>query len=351
MAWERNRRSMSEMGLWAFLTHNLSFAILTIIAVFILVLGRSDGSLLGAVRTMLQDGISPVFEWIAGPSNAVTRWTEGAGAFFDTYAENQRLREENAALLAVKNEAIELRQKVQRYEALLNTAPHGEVAAVTARVLADASGSFAHSLIVNAGREQGVTRGQAVSSEQGLIGHVVHTGMRSSRVLLLKDMGSRIPVRLERANVKAILAGDNSSEPFLEFLPRNAVIVAGDRVITAADGGVFPPGVPVGVVADSTDRPRVDLFADERRADFVRILNYTVAVDVDRTPAEPIPGKPKLGPEPPVIAPPIPPVIAAPAGPALPETRIGVPLSPGPAQGQRSVNAPMPAPQRAPLPE
>jgi rod shape-determining protein MreC len=326
MAWDRKRRGLEEVGPWAFLTHNVSFALLTLMAVVLLIAGRSQGSVVDTVRSVAQDIVSPVFSFIAGPSSLISRWTEGIGATLEIYAENQSLREENAKLLAYKNQAIELQQKVSRYEALLNTAPQPGIEFVTGRVIADAGGSLAQTLIVNAGQGMGVKVGQAVTNEQGLVGHIVNAGNQSARVLLLKDLGSRIPVRLERANVKAILAGDNSASPSLEFLPRNTVLVAGDRVITASDGGVFPPGIPVGTLTEEAGSPRVTLFADERRADYVRILKYTVQIDVDE-----IPGvvNPELRPQ--VEPPSLPPFIASPAGlPAVTvPPAVAMPVTPG----------------------
>jgi rod shape-determining protein MreC len=310
MAWDLKRRGAGETGRWSFLTHNLSFVLLILLAVLLLLAGRAQGSWTDAARSLLQDIVSPFFKTIAGPSNAASRWTEGLGAAFDVYGENQRLREENRALLAFKNEAIELRQKVTRYEALLNTGPQPGSAFVTGRVIADSGGAFQRSLIVGAGRALGVAKGQAVMTEQGLVGHVVNAGQQSSRVLLLTDISSRVPVRLERANVKAILAGDGSSAPYLDFLPRGSVLVAGDRVVTASDGGVFPPGMPVGVVSEGGGVPRVTPFTDERRADFVRIIRYEAPLDADTGTPEPLPGsrqrieppKPPIEVGPPVIA-------------------------------------------------
>lgn len=337
MAWDLKRRNSDETGPWSFLSHNLSFALLILLAVLLLLAGRSQGSATDAARSFLQDIVSPFFTAVAGPSNAASRWAEGLGAAFDVYGENQRLREENRQLLAFKNEAIELRQKVVRYEALLNTGPQPGAAFVTGRVIADSGGAFQNTLIVGAGRALGVAKGQAVMTERGLIGHVVNAGQQSARVLLLTDVSSRIPVRLERANVKAILAGDGSAQPYLDFLPRGVVLVAGDRVVTASDGGVFPPGLPVGTISEGGGGPRVSPFTDERRADFVRIIRYEAPLDADDGTPEPLPGaRPPTPPKPPVE--PGPPMIAdapAPSGvlPAAAPTPDAAPVRTGVAPG------------------
>jgi len=130
-------------------------------------------------------------------------------------------------------------------------------------------------------------------------------------VLLLTDLNSRIPVMIEGANLKAILVGDNTSQPVLEYLPPGSRITAGARVITTPDGGVFPPGVPVGTIAAGSRTPRVELFTAEGRADFVRVLHYEAPVDVNEAAPEPLPGATNAPAEtkpakPPVQAPPRP---------------------------------------------
>jgi rod shape-determining protein MreC len=330
MAWDLRRRGAGETGPWSFLSHNLSFALLILLAVLLLLAGRAQGSWTDAARSFLQDIVSPFFTVVAGPSNSASRWAEGLGAAFDVYGENQRLREENRQLLAFKNEAIELRQKVVRYEALLHTGPQPGSAFVTGRVIADSGGPFQNTLIVGAGRAMGVAKGQAVTTEQGLVGHIVNAGNQSSRVLLLTDVSSRIPVRLERANVRAIMAGDGSVTPYLDYLPRGTMLVAGDRVVTASDGGVFPPGLPVGIVAEGgAGFPRVTLFTDERRADFVRIIRYEAPIDADTGTPEPLPGaRQPAPPKPPVeLGPPL--VAGAPpANPAVQPVRDVAPGAP-----------------------
>ena len=172
-----------------------------------------------------------------------------------------------------------------------------DVTSVAARIIADATGPFVHTVLINAGRAQGITKGQAVVDERGLLGRVIGSGNRSARVLLLTDLNSRVPVMIEGANLKAILAGDNSGRPTLDYLPPGTRITAGARVLTTPDGGVFPPGVAIGTISAGSQVPRVDLFTVEGRADFVRVLRYTAPVDVDEpAPAGPVdPAKGKAG--------------------------------------------------------
>jgi rod shape-determining protein MreC len=282
MAWDRRRRRASDTGPWAFIAHNLSLTVFVIVALCVLVFARAQDDMVERARETFNDASAPIMETLAVPATEAKRWSDGVGSLFTVYAENQRLREENERLLAAQSELAYLQRKVQRYEELLKAPAEADVTSVAARVIADASGPFAHTVLLNAGRQQGVTKGQAVVDERGLLGRVIAAGERSARVLLLTDLNSRIPVMVEGDNLKAILAGDSSLRPVLDYLPPGSRLTAGARVVTTPDGGVFPPGVAVGRIAAGAGGPRVQLFTGEGRADFVRVLHYQAPVDVDK---------------------------------------------------------------------
>ena len=336
MAWDRKqRRKLSDAGNWAFVTSNLSFLFFVVLAVAIMIASRAQFGVFDSAREAVNDAAAPLFNMLAQPVGILKRWGQGFDSFLSVYEENQRLREENARLLAKQSELVELERKVARYEELLKAQTDPSVTSVAARVIADATGPFVHTVLINAGHDQGIGKGQAVVDELGLIGRVIASGNRSARILLLTDLNSRIPVMVEGVNLKAILSGDNSVHPTLEYLPSGARIPAGARVVTTPDGGVFPPGIPVGVVASNSRAPRVNLFTGEGRADFVRILSYTAQVDVDAAAPEPLPGA--ISPEQAQEA-------APPTGGAVP-TVAGAPLALAPVSTPSPVPVPLPKPK------
>jgi rod shape-determining protein MreC len=182
-------------------------------------------------------------------------------------------------------------------------------------VVADTGGPFVHTVIVDAGAMRGVSKGMAAVNERGLVGRVTGVGARSARVLLLTDFNSRIPVMVEPSRDHAILAGDNTHEPGLIFLPLNPSLAVGDRVVTSGRGGVLPPGLPIGVVgAIDEDKIAVTPFVDWDRLEYVRLLQYpavtgpeAAAEPRDEAPAPPAPAGTPAGE-----------VAASPAEPAAP---------------------------------
>src|SRR5205823_12366648 len=127
----------------------------------------------------------------------------------------------------------------------------------------NSGGSYVRTVMVNAGTEQGLARGQAATTGDGLVGRLTEVGTRASRLLLITDLNSRIPIVVEGSHTNAVLAGDNSERPRLIYVGEPERIKIGDRVLTSGEGGIFPPGLPVGVVAALDGAgPRVEPYAE-----------------------------------------------------------------------------------------
>ncbi|MEH6477754.1 MAG: rod shape-determining protein MreC, partial [Sneathiella sp.] len=179
---------------------------------------------------------------------------------------------------------------------LLNALSDPLVLPITARVIGDSGGPFVRTLLLGAGALDGVRTGQAAVGPHGVLGRVVEVGHQSARVLLLTDLNSRIPVKLEKSRNKGILVGDNSSSPKLEFLPTNAQVSAGDRVVTSGDGGMLPAGWPIGIVSSVAEgQVRVQAYADWTRLEYISVLRYDLPGLTDKATNPGDLGESKLG--------------------------------------------------------
>jgi len=142
-------------------------------------------------------------------------------------------------------------------------------------VIGDQGGVFTRALLVNAGANDGLARGQAALSNEGLVGRVAEVGGRSARILLVTDINSRIPVVVGPRRDRAVLAGDNSLQASLVYLAADSAVRVGDPVTTSGYGGVLPAGLPVGVVSEVTEKAvRVRPLAEWAHLEFLRIVDY-----------------------------------------------------------------------------
>lgn len=274
-------RSLSRLALpLKALFDRFAFAALIVVSVALLLAGKADVALLSVVGTRLSDAITPVLRVLVEPIDASRRAAARVGELFALDQENARLRDQNRRLLEWQDAARQLALENAALRQLLNLeAGVAPPTAVAARVVADAGGPFVHTVLVNAGADQGVVKGMAAVNERGLVGRVIEVGRLSARVLLLTDLNSRVPVMVEPSRDQAILAGDNSREPGLVFLPLAPRMAVGQRVVTSGRGGVLPPGLTVGRISAIDDhKVAVAPAVDWDRLEYLRLLEYSKIV-------------------------------------------------------------------------
>ncbi len=258
------------------------FAGLVALALVFLVLGRIEHPWVIALRGAAADVSRPVLEVMAWPLEGFDRITSWARAVTRLAAENVRLREENARLQRWRATALLLERENHRLRTFLNTPQFATLRVATPRVIGVAGGPFVRSILIDAGRAEGIRRDQAVVDELGLVGRVVEVGVHAARVLLVTDLNSRVPVRVLERDALAIARGRN--EPLLElaFLPPDVTPEVGDLVVTSGDGGIYAPDIPVGrVLSVGDDLVTIDPAALLDRLDFVQVLER-VADALDR---------------------------------------------------------------------
>ncbi|MEM7440201.1 MAG: rod shape-determining protein MreC [Pseudomonadota bacterium] len=250
-------------------------AILCICLFAIFLVWRIDNPRAERFRMAVIDRIMPNVEWAMAPVTRASRMLSDFQSYSRIYEQNQELRRELQQMKAWREAAIQLEQENARLLDLNNVKLNPELTYTTGVVLTDAGSPFRQSSLINIGRRDGVKDGWAAMDGLGLVGRVSGVGENTSRVLFLTDSSSRIPVEVAPSGQRAILAGDNSPLPPLEFVDTVDQVRAGDRVFTTGDGGVFPPGLLAGTVFIGGDgRLRVKLSADYRRLEFLRIIRF-----------------------------------------------------------------------------
>lgn len=248
---------------------------LVVAAFALMLLGKADIVAMERLRTLVTDAVAPVLDAVSRPVASVDQVVDQLTALSAVYDENTKLRAENSRLLEWQAVARNLSSENQRLKSLLNFAPGAEPSFVTARVIADSGGAFVHSVLLRAGSRDRVAKGQAVITGEGLVGRVQEVGVRSSRVLLITDLNSRIPVVVESTRARAILAGDNTDRPELINMAPGVTLNVGDRIVTSGHGGAFPPGIPVGMVARVSEAGvTIKPYVLRDRLEYVRAVDY-----------------------------------------------------------------------------
>lgn len=284
------------------------FTLYALLSILIMFLDQRQGYLEQA-RYVLQGFAYPVQLAVSSPAKAIAWLQQNMQARDVLEAENQRLR----------NHELELELRSMRYEALAkeNAELRGLRAGLppvadrwlVAEIVNVTLDSLRQRVLLNRGAVNGLFKGQAVLDDQGVLGQTTHVGPWSAEVILITDPEHALPVEIERTGQRTIAVGAGDATSLaLPYLPANADIKVGDRLVTSGLGGVFPQGYPVAKVTE-VHHDAVQPLAQVRAAPFAHISTDREVVLVwfrPGHPAAPVPdtdadlaaGNPALQPQP-----------------------------------------------------
>ena len=243
-------------------------------AAVLLLLGRLDHPVSRGLQTHVQETSAHMLVALYDaliPLN--TLWRAGGVVSSDGLSGQQQSRQSNE-LHALRGEVARLRRElaeIRQTSSFVQVEP-GKM--TTARVLATSHSGLRQTLLIQAGHEHGVKDGFPVFGARGLIGRTIGTGPTTTRVLLLDDVKSRIPVVIGPSRIRAIGAGSGRRGLSLAYLARGREPKDGDRVLTSGAGGVFPAGLPIGRVTWMNGRPGVRFKGISRPSLIVSIRHY-----------------------------------------------------------------------------
>jgi rod shape-determining protein MreC len=290
----------------------LLVGLLALVCFVLFLVWRIDSPRVERLRAEVIDAVVPRLDWMMAPVTGLVTLAQDFRSYQRIHDQNLELRRELQQLSVWREAALRLEQENAKLRDLNNVSLDPQLTYITGTVMADSGSPFRQSVLLNVGRRDGVIDGWPTMDGLGLVGRISGVGHGTSRVILLTDSSSRIPVTVEPSGQKAILTGDNSFYPLLDFLEDRDVVRPGDRVVTAGDGQLFPAGLLVGRVAQGTDgRLRLRLAADYETLEFVRVLRSPLVEAIADTgalivpadgipPPRPVPGDPAfIGPLPP----------------------------------------------------
>lgn len=267
------RRGHSKRAQFSAFTGYVAASIGALVGAALLIVSLWNPGTFSALRTEAGDVVAP-----AGEAGAATRggimgvWDSIAG-YFRAGSQNDELRQENREARVKLVEADALAAENERLKALLGLAEEETKPIAYARLIGGTSSSARRLAYMSAGSNQGVLPGMPVRSALGLVGRVLETGDNSSRVLLLTDSNSMVPVRRSTDNVIAFAEGraDGTLRIRLINLGINP-LEEGDVFVTSGSGGIYRPGIAVATVAEVTrDGAIAQLLSNPAATNYVAI--------------------------------------------------------------------------------
>ncbi len=217
---------------------------------------------------------------VARPFHAVASLFAEATAFrqdmVSLRSENEALKWKTQALSRLHAENAALRRALH----VPDITPYRSI---VVPVLATPYDGLHHLFLVGKGSAQGLIKNQAVIVPEGVVGRLEKVGQEVAHVLLLNDRRSRLPVMTVSSEQKAILAGEGDGFPVLVYVSNTRNVKRGEQVVTSGLGGMFPVGLPVGIVEDVVNgKIRVRPYAPFQKLDWVHVLQLPATGEIGR---------------------------------------------------------------------
>ncbi|WP_425045114.1 rod shape-determining protein MreC [Primorskyibacter sp. S87] len=258
----------------------LGVILLCLLGIFLV--WRIDSPRVERFRAQVTDRVVPSMDWAMVPVTATINLVRDFQSYHRLSEQNRELRSELRQMRAWKEAALQLEQENARLLDLNNVRLDPRLTFITGVVMADSGSPFRQSVLLNVGARDGIVDGWAAMDGIGLVGRISGVGRNTARVILLTDAASSVPATIQPSGQTALVAGDNTAAPVIDFLENPDMVRPGDRVVSSGDGGVFPAGLLIGQVAASpTGRLRVRLSADYERLEFLRVLRHHGSVPID----------------------------------------------------------------------
>ena len=244
---------------------------LLIVCIILISLENINAKPLNYVRSIIKDTIYRGSVIVSAPFKGFSFVTKSIQDHFNLYSNYNKLLVEHDELKDQISQSDFLILENTQLRKLINEEAETASNFASARVMLDKNSPYLNSFIINSGTNKKIKNGMAVLHGKNFIGRIVDVNFFSSRVLLISDLNSKIPVVTAPSGNQAILSGQGTKNPILEYLPENNKIQEGDKIYTSGKEGIFSPGIPIGEVKKGVDNIEVYLFSDLDQITFVNI--------------------------------------------------------------------------------
>ena len=257
------------------LAKKFALVLLFLSAFALMLVNKTDTAIIEKTSSIATDVVSPLIDTMVVPARAIASVYDYLKELKQIHSENQELRKENLRLLQIRDKALALEVENKILSGLLNYIAPPEAKFVTARVIAEEGDAFSHSIVAYTGDNADIKKGQVVLSDRGVVGRIEQVGKFYSKIILITDINSKIPVMVERTRVRGILTGNNTPNPNMDFIPLEAELTVGDRIITSGVAGIFPAGLPIGKISSiEKNNVKISTFTNLDRLEYVRIVDF-----------------------------------------------------------------------------
>ena len=255
-----------------------SLIALILLTIIILILGKFNFKAVDYLKVSLKEVAYRSSFIVSIPENLVKNFYEKTQDHFSVYNENIQLKKDlkdqvsknyNVEFILAENER--LKKTIDDLDYFSDE--------ILAKVLIDKQSPFLKSIILNKGSKDKVLIGMAVLDDNYLVGKVVDVTYSTSRVLLLSDLNSKIPVDIMPENIRSIISGTGEDHGVIQYLKNENIIENDSKVFTSGAGNIFKSGIPIGKIVKKPGNPvlNVDFYSDFSQLRFVKLISLKKA--------------------------------------------------------------------------
>ena len=249
-----------------------SLLALIIASLVLLSLESINSKSLNFVRSAIKDVIYRTSFIVSIPGNAISPMFTTIQSHFKVYEQYELMKLELQQLKNQQNQIAYLKTENDKLKKVIEDADIYNYETVISKVLVDKESPFLKSVILNKGFNSGLKKGMPVLKGPYFVGRITEVNYLSSRVLLISDLNSKIPVLIEPMGYQAIMSGTGDDFALLDFLPKNHQLEVGNLVYTSGTDGIFFPGIPIGRVELIEKKFHIKIFSDLSQLYLVNVI-------------------------------------------------------------------------------
>ena len=250
------------------------FSLLTLVIVSIIILSLEyfKTGPINQFRIFAKDVIFKTSYFISLPFSTVKNTYHGFNDYLKIYEENKKLKNTNLNIQELKFENQFLKEENIRLNELIEEKSLFSDNYHVTKILLDQESPYLRSIVINKGFKHNIKIGSAVRSGSYFVGKVVGVNYLTSRVLLINDLNSKIPVIIEPDGTRAMVSG-NGSKIFgdIEYLPEKNQVEDGHIVYTSGTDGIISSGIPLGKIIIKNNQKSVRFFTDFDQIQYVKV--------------------------------------------------------------------------------
>jgi len=243
-------------------------------SILLIVLGKYNFTAINYLKITIKEVVYRISFVVSLPEKYIAYSYRAVEEHIRFYNDYNLKKEELEKLKSEKYETIFLKAENKRLKKVLDDINYSSEL-VIAKVIIDKQSPFLRSIIINKGSKNNINKGMAVLSDSYLIGKVVEVNYTTSRVLLLSDLNSKIPVTIEPGSIQSILSGDGEKSGVLLYIKDNFLIVEESIIYTSGTGGLLKSGIPIGKIKQNENQNNVNFFVDFSQLRYVKVSFYT----------------------------------------------------------------------------